>query len=125
MARKENITKKENAADIVAGLSFGGSQNEQEIPQQNAPVPEVPKQVQQPAAQPEMKEVEGSQANKGLAQIYAAKLQQAPEARSVRIQAVVTPSTAQKLDEAVSKGKIKSRNDLINFLLEGYLKTFE
>lgn len=125
------MARKENAIDLTAGLTFGSSKDGQEkeagAPAQKQPVPET--KAQEPAAQqkaPAEEEKEPATAvNKSLADIYEGKLQQAPEARTVRIQAVVTPSISKKLDELASKGKIKSRNDLINFLLEGYLKTFE
>lgn len=43
------------------------------------------------------------------------------EPRSVRFQAVITQSVNAKLDELARSGMIKSRNDLVNFLLERYL----
>lgn len=42
------------------------------------------------------------------------------ERRSVKLNILVTPSIAEQLDDAAKKGTIKSRNDLINFLLEDY-----
>ena len=42
------------------------------------------------------------------------------EPRSVRIQVVVTQSISDKLNDSVAKREIKSKNDLINFLLESY-----
>ena len=44
------------------------------------------------------------------------------ETRSKRVQVVIKPSTNKALDALVRQGKIKSKNDLINFLLEDFLK---
>ena len=43
------------------------------------------------------------------------------ETRSHRIQIVVKPSVGQALDRLVEENKIKSKNDLINFLVEEFL----
>ena len=43
------------------------------------------------------------------------------ETRSQRLQFVVKPSVNAKLDQLVREGKIKSKNDLVNFLLESYI----
>lgn len=44
------------------------------------------------------------------------------ETRSQRLQIVVKPSVNKKLDKLVKQKKIKSKNDLINFLVEDYLE---
>lgn len=44
------------------------------------------------------------------------------ERRTTKLNILVKPSTAQKMDKAVEEGEIKSRNDLINYLLEEYFK---
>ena len=46
---------------------------------------------------------------------------QQEEKRSTRLQFVVKPSVNVKLDQMVKEGKIKSKNDLVNFLLESYI----
>lgn len=126
------MAKKENVVDLKGGLTTGldfGKANEAPAPEatveekaapveakapvqpvqsvQSAPVAEEPK-----AANP---------VSKSLNELYEAKRQAEVEPRTVRIQAVVTPTIAAKLDELVASNQIKSRNDLINFLLEGYL----
>ena len=47
------------------------------------------------------------------------------EKRSRRMQFVVKPSVDRKLDRLVQEGKIKSKNDLVNFLLESYIAQLE
>ena len=47
------------------------------------------------------------------------------EKRSQRLQFVVKPSVNEKLDLLVKQEKIKSKNDLVNFLLESYLAQLE
>ena len=47
------------------------------------------------------------------------------EKRCQRVQIVVKPSVNQKLDLLVQQKKIKSKNDLINFLLESYISQLE
>ena len=47
------------------------------------------------------------------------------ETRSQRVQIVVKPSVNDKLDLLVKQKKIKSKNDLVNFLLESYIAQLE
>ena len=47
------------------------------------------------------------------------------ETRSKRIQIVIKPSTNSRIDELVKKGVVKSKNDLINVLLENFLDQAE
>ena len=56
-----------------------------------------------------------------LAAVYAEKTVIPNETRTKRIQVVVTPSIDASLNELVANRKIRSKNDLINFLLESYL----
>lgn len=44
------------------------------------------------------------------------------ETRSKRIQIVIKPSVNKALDRLVRQKKIKSKNDLVNFLLESYIE---
>lgn len=50
---------------------------------------------------------------------------QQEETRSQRVQIVVKPSVNEKLDLLVKQKKIKSKNDLVNFLLESYIAQLE
>ena len=43
------------------------------------------------------------------------------ETRSKRIQIVIKPSVNKELDRLVKQKKIKSKNDLVNFLLESFI----
>lgn len=47
------------------------------------------------------------------------------EMRSKRVQIVIKPSVNEKLDELAKTGAIKSKNDLVNFLLESYIAQLE
>lgn len=47
------------------------------------------------------------------------------EKRSQRLQFVVKPSVNARLDELAQNGTIKSKNDLVNFLLESYIAQLE
>lgn len=47
---------------------------------------------------------------------------QQEETRSKRIQIVIKPSVNSELDRFVKIGKIKSKNDLVNFLLEQFIE---
>jgi len=60
-----------------------------------------------------------------LVAIYKTKMGAEPEPRNIRLQAVITPTLNNKLNELVTTGAIKSRNDLINFLLERYFKELD
>ena len=44
------------------------------------------------------------------------------ETRSKRIQIVIKPSVNKELDRLVKQKKIKSKNDLVNFLLENFIE---
>lgn len=44
------------------------------------------------------------------------------ETRSKRIQIVIKPSVNKELDRLVKQKKIKSKNDLVNFLLESFIE---
>lgn len=44
------------------------------------------------------------------------------ENRSQRIQIVIKPSVNKELDRLVKQEKIKSKNDLVNFLLESFIE---
>lgn len=143
------MAKKKTVEDLKAGLTFGNSQNvdTQNAASAAAAVDTEPEQkmAQEPAASaepiadssapvkmeqepvvvpPEQKDpVPGS--GQSLAEIYREKFQPADEKRTERIQIVVTPTVSRKLDELVRDRKIKSKNDLINFLLEGYLENIQ
>lgn len=62
----------------------------------------------------------GQQSKNQLVDVY--RQQGRAERRSTKLNILVKPSTAQKMDKAVEDGEIKSRNDLINYLLEEYFK---
>ena len=47
------------------------------------------------------------------------------EMRSKRVQFVIKPSVNEKLDQLAQNGTIKSKNDLVNFLLESYIAQLE
>lgn len=47
------------------------------------------------------------------------------ETRSIKTNIMIKPSIAKKLDRAVDRKEIRSRNDLINYLLEEYFKQDE
>lgn len=53
---------------------------------------------------------------------YDSRRMEEPERRSVKQNILITPYIAGRMDEAAKKGEIKSRNDLINYLLEEYFK---
>lgn len=134
MAKKENIVDLKGG--LTTGLDFGKAKEvmpapvvpaeepaapaETAVPSQNAQ--DVQNVQNVPVAAPVVKEPKkSSPVSKSLNELYEAKRQAEVEPRTVRIQAVVTPTIATKLDELVASNQIKSRNDLINFLLEGYL----
>ena len=47
------------------------------------------------------------------------------EMRSKRVQIVIKPSVNEKLNQLAKNGTIKSKNDLVNFLLERYIAQLE
>ena len=131
MAKKDNLAKL--TGGLTAGLDFGDSKKvENEAPvQQEAPVQETaaPQPAAPEAVAPEAVASAGegsaAPAPMSLADVYKGKMQAKAEARSARLQVVVTPTTAAKLDELVKEHRINSKNDLINVLLEEYLRTLD
>lgn len=139
MAKKENMV--DLTAGLTAGLTFDDAQRVADVgtPERRENV--TPREVGEipgtgsegtasGAANPTGAEIPAPDStSKGLAEIYADKMdkrqQESEKARKVRIQVVVTRNTAKMLDELVAQQKIKSKNDLINFLLEGYLETLK
>lgn len=92
------------------------------VAESSAPVEQNPPVVEEPKKEP----VAAPAPEKGnLAAVYAEKTVIPKELRTRRIQVVVTPSIEEKLNELVAERKIRSKNDLINFLLESYFAMLE
>jgi len=145
MAKKENRP----TVDPLAGLAYGQSRAEREeqrkqeelrrqeeqrkqeeirlaeekkAAEEAAQAQEIIKDAEQQAAKVEKKPAAG-QGN--LASVYAEKKKKMPQTRSVRLQVVVTPAISERLDKLVESREIRSKNDLINFLLESYFEMLD
>ncbi len=105
MAKHENTT--EVTGGLTTGLEFTAT-TEQAEGENKQPTPAVNKQTANPLT-------------KGYQQMHKGKM----ETRSSKVNILIKPSTAQKLEDAVNNGTIKSRNDLINYLLEKYFEEQE
>lgn len=119
MAKRENMT--EVSGGLSAGLDFGASKEVKK-----APVEETP--VEKPAVKPVQKPVADDKAKssgKQLTDMYQSSIKEVEETRSKPFMVKIKPSTAEKMDRAVKKKIIKSRADLINFLLEQYFAELE
>lgn len=102
MAKAENIRDDES---LLGGLSFGASkQATQETPGAKAA------SVTQTA--------QASDVPQALVKGYKDSKE---ERRNVKLNILIRPSTAKLLEKAVQRKEIKSKNDLINYLLEQYL----
>lgn len=100
------MAKNENSENVTGGLTAGlefKSPNVANENRQQAPV------VSQPVT---------NTLTEGYQQVHKKNI----ETRSAKLNILVKPSTASKLQESVNKGKIRSRNDLINYLLEKYFE---
>ena len=140
MAKKENRP----TVDPLAGLDYGRSKAEREEQrrqeemrrqeelrkQEEARLAEM-KRSEEAAAQNHeaakeveqqtSKEEKSPAAGQGnLASVYAEKKKNLPQTRNVRLQVVITPAISERLDQLVKSHEIRSKNDLINFLLESY-----
>lgn len=114
------MAKKSNAFELAAGLSFGDNAEKKTTtpePKRQDPVVESNVPVEEPASKPVRESVQQAE--------DTGYQYQETEQRTVRIQAVVTETTARKLDALTKEKKIKSKNDLINYLLEEYFKDVE
>ncbi len=99
MAKQENVTE-EVTGGLSTGITFGASKGARG------------------GGQPQGGAVGGS---KALTKGYRASRQgEEAETRSIRMNVLIKPSTAEALAWAVKKGEIQSKNDLINYLLEQY-----
>ena len=104
------MAKKENTEDLqgglTAGLKFSASREVKNMGDKTNPA--------EPAAENNKNE------NDSLSEMYQGTMQLQNEKRSYRFNILIRPSLAKKMEQAAAEGKIKSRNDLINFLLERY-----
>lgn len=99
MAKQENVTE-EVTGGLSTGITFGASKGARG------------------GGQPQGGAAGGS---KALTKGYRASRQgEEAETRSIRMNVLIKPSTAEALSWAVKKGEIQSKNDLINYLLEQY-----
>lgn len=75
-----------------------------------------------PAEQPQSPDVK-VRVDKSLGARYMEKFERKKmvETRSVNLPTRITPSCSKAMDDLIEQGKIKSKNDLINTLLEFYL----
>ena len=118
-AKKEKTKAGGLPEEIVAGKTLlpGVNPGEGEPQVEPAPAtqPEIPQVVKE---EPKPQEVTGN----NLAASYAAMKGPEQEPRNVRLQVVITPSMNTKLNAHVANRKIRSKNDLVNFLLERYFE---
>lgn len=118
MAKKENMT--EVSGGLSAGLDFGASREAKKTP---APVAPAETPAVAPAVEPAP--VKPKTAGKHLTDMYQNSIKEVEETRSKPFMVKLKPSTMEKMDKAVKKKIIKSRADLINFLLEQYFAELE
>ena len=104
-----NMAKKEHQENVTGGLTEGLNFTAPAVPAQGESRPQIPNIKHQTTANP---------LTKGYQQVHKGKI----ETRSAKLNILVKRSTAEKLDEAVNNGDIRSRNDLINYLLEKYFE---
>jgi len=105
MAKAEN-TPKTGASGLTGGLDFGASKEAKELQRLEQ---EQEKKKNEPATAGSI--VEGY---KKTVKHY--------ERRSVKFNILITPTIAMKMDQAIERGELRSRNDLINHLLEVYFE---
>lgn len=105
MAKKENIR---DDGGLLGGLSFGESKRAAQEAPATRPAPATPV-VSAPQKVP---------VSQVLTRSYRDSRE---EKRRVRYSFLITPTTNRLLDEAVKRGEIKSKNHLVNYLLEQYL----
>ena len=105
------MAKKEHQDNVTGGLTTGlefTTPETQPEGEKRVPVQAVNQQSANPLTE-------------GYQQVHKRKI----ETRSAKLNILVKPSTAQKLEESVKEGTIRSRNDLINYLLEKYFEEEE
>lgn len=106
MAKKENTTEVtgglSGTESVLDGLSFGASKTARQGGQKPDPVPPA---KPAPAAQEEVFSAYGGKKKRH-------------ERKSFKTNILIKPSYVDRMDKAIDSGYIKSRNDLINSLLE-------
>lgn len=127
-AERQKKTAGGKPEELTAGATVTGEEIPAAVPEvpvvpavpvvqeQVTPVPPVT-EVMQPVSEP---------VPPSLSQAYQATLPAKPEARTSRLQVVITPTLDKKLND-LAKGRIpgqtiQSKNDLMNFLLERYFE---
>lgn len=106
------MAKKEHQDNVTGGLTAGLEFTAPISKEEEGRPPQRQTMTNQPA---------GSPLTEGYQQVHKRKI----ETRSAKLNILVKPSTASKLDDAVTNGEIRSRNDLINYLLEKYFEEEE
>lgn len=102
MAKKENVDNTEVGGGLSDGFAYGASRQARET---GGEQPRAPRTNENSLA---------------LARGYQKSIEPTVERRSVKVNILITPSLSEALDHAVKHKKIRSRNDLINYLLEQY-----
>jgi len=110
MAKLENIPK-DGSGGLTGGLDFGASKEAKEQ-QLLAEQERLRKEKEEHERQAK------SKTTNFVAEEYRKKTRY--ERRNVNINAMITPTLAEKMDAALANGEIRSKNDLINQLLEMY-----
>lgn len=92
------------------------------------PEPVVESRIPEPVEETQNTEITAEQTeklDKTLFSSYAEAFKPPAPPRNVRFQIVIPVSIAEKLEKLRKEQKIKSKNDLINFLLERYFEDAE
>ena len=119
---KNGSTPTGGLSSMLEGLDFGRSQSQEVSQKSRVDNPTVP--ITKPA--PDAQETAQAEAPTGMVvEAYRNTLKAKPEGRTVRLACVVTPRVAQAIERACASGDIKSRNDLVNFLLEKWCDEVE
>ena len=103
MAKRDNMPPEDNG--LTGGLQFGASKE----------VKERQKAVEQEKSDTHRTSPHTS----SLVEEYQETWKR-NERRSIKFNIMITPTLSKKLDRSVDRGEIRSRNDLINHLLEKY-----
>ena len=125
-AERQKKTAGGNAGEKPEELTAGANAAAEEAPVAVPEVPVVQEQVTPPQPAVEETQQEKKPAVASLIQSYEATLPAKPEARTSRLNVVITPTLEKKLND-LAKGRIpgrqiQSKNDLMNFLLERYFE---
>lgn len=123
----ENRLKRPTHEDSEVGKEETAKEQEDKNPVEETPVVTEPSEAPEETAMVPVEaavpaEMKPSEPSVSLASFVDEKMKKKRVSRTVRLSVVITPETSDALDELYDNHIITSKNELVNILLEKYIK---